>query len=96
MKKILIAIDNDFMRETYSEVFKAEDFEVLKTKNGKEVLDMAKQMKPDIIIADIELSEMEGFRVLEAIKKDPDIKDIPVIIFAHSKSWGIHFLDFFE
>ena len=82
MKKILIAIDNDFVRETYTEVFKEENFEILRTKNGEEALSLAKEKKPDIILADITLSEMGGFELLKALKEDSSTNEIPVIIFA--------------
>ena len=82
MKKILIAIKNDFSRETYAEVFKEEDFEVLKTKNGKDALDLAQREIPDIVLADVELPEIEGFKLLEALKKKSSTQKIPVIIFS--------------
>ncbi len=82
MRKILIAVNNEFIRETYSEVFKAENFEVFRARDGKEALDLVKKEKPDIIIADIALSEMGGFELLEALKKESSTKKIPVIIFA--------------
>jgi two-component system cell cycle response regulator DivK len=81
-KKILIAIDNDFMRETYAEVFMDKDFGALKAKNGKEALDLAKKEKPDIILADVTLSEIDGFELLKSLKKEDSTKKIPVIIFA--------------
>lgn len=82
MKKILIAINNDFTREIYGEVLQEENFEVLKTKQGKKVLALAKKEKPDIIIADIALSELGGFELLKALKGESLTKQIPVIIFA--------------
>ena len=81
MKKIIIAINNDFIRETYLEVFKGEGFEVLQTKNGKEILNLAKEEKPDLIIIDIDLPEIGGFEILEIIKKEEATQKIPVIIF---------------
>lgn len=81
MKKILIAIDNDFVRETYSDVFKEENFEVFTTKKGKEAIDLAKSELPDIIIADIGLSEMGGFKLIETLREDDFTKKIPVIVF---------------
>lgn len=81
MKKILIAIKNSFIVETYLEVFEEKDFEVFSAKNGKEALDLVKKEKPDIILADIDLPEMGGFELLETMKKDPITQKIPVIIF---------------
>ncbi len=80
--KILIAVDNDFIREAYYEVLTKENFSVLETKDGKEALSLIKKEKPDAVLLDVLLSEMGGFEVMEAMKKDEDIAQIPVIIFA--------------
>ena len=82
MKKILIAINNDFTRKAYSEVFSNEKFKVLKVKNGKEALNLAIEERPDIILADISLSEMGGFELLKSLKEETSTKGIPVIIFS--------------
>ena len=82
MKKILLAISNDFITTTYSEVFGKEGFTVLKTDKGKDAKDLVIKEKPDIIIADIGLSEMGGFELLKVIKEEASTKEIPVIIFA--------------
>tara|TARA_Y100000310_G_C20590488_1_gene767746 strand:+ start:301 stop:855 length:555 start_codon:yes stop_codon:yes gene_type:complete len=82
MKKILIAIDNDFIREAYHEVFKAEDFEVWRSKSGEKVSEIVENEKPDIIILDISLPEMQGFQLMRALKTGAITKGIPIIIFA--------------
>lgn len=82
MKKILIAIDNDFIRESYFDVFKGKSFETLATKNGKEAFELAKKEKPDIILADVLLFGIGGFELLKKLKKEESTKEIPVIIFA--------------
>ena len=82
MKKILIAIDNDFLREGYLRVFEKEGFEVLGTKSGIMALDLVKEEKPDVILSDIVFAGMREFELLEKLKKDFYTKDIPVIIFA--------------
>jgi len=81
MKKILIAIKNNFTLEIYSEVFKEKDFEVFSARDGKEALDLVKEEKPNIILADVDLSEIGGFELLETLRKDPTTQKIPVIIF---------------
>jgi len=82
MRKILIAISNDFFRETYSEVFLEKGFQVLKTKSGKEALKLIKEELPDIVLADAALSEMNGFELLESLKKERGYERIPIIIFS--------------
>jgi len=81
-KKIIIAIKNDFIRETYSEVFKGQDFLVFKTKKGKEVLTLTEEEKPDIIIVDVDLPDLGGFEVLKTLREKKTEKEIPIIIFS--------------
>lgn len=81
-KKILIAIDNDFIREAYHEVLTKENFSVIETKSGKEALNLAKEEKPDLVLVDVLLSEVSGFEVIKSLKKDKVLSKIPVIIFA--------------
>lgn len=76
MKKILIAIDNDFIREAYEEVFQKEKFKVFVTKDGKEALKTAEKEDPDVVLADVLLSKLDGFDLLKKLK------NIPVILFA--------------
>lgn len=82
MRKILIAINNDFTRKAYFEVFSNEKFKVLEAKNGKEALNLAIEEQPDIILADVSLSEMGGFELLKSLKEETLTKRIPVIIFS--------------
>ncbi len=79
--KILIAIDNDFIREAYYEVLTKENFSVLETKNGKEALNLVKKEKPDVVMLDVLLSEMGGFEVMKAIRKSKELSRTPIIIF---------------
>ena len=81
-RKILIAIDNDFIREAYEEVFKKEDFQIFATKDGREALRLTKTEKPDVVLADVLLSKINAFELLDELKKDKVASQIPVIVFA--------------
>lgn len=85
MKKILIAISDDFLLRTYSKLLSEANFQVLEVRNGKEALDLAKKEIPDIILADVFLSEMGGLELAEVLKRENLTKKIPVIIFAKSE-----------
>jgi DNA-binding response OmpR family regulator len=88
MKKILIAITDDFTRKVYSKVFSDENFKVLETKSGKEALDLAKKEIPDITLADVSLSEIDGLELLKSLKKETLTQKIPVIIFTQTEREG--------
>lgn len=82
MKKIIIAVNSDFIKETYLESFTKSGFDVFNTKNKKEILDLAINEKPDIILIDTGLQGFDVFELVETIKKDEVLKNIPVIIYA--------------
>ena len=59
-----------------------EDFgcTVLEAGNGREGLDMAREHSPDLITLDLMMPEMTGWEVLQNLKDDPDLQDIPVVV----------------
>jgi DNA-binding response OmpR family regulator len=81
--KILIIEDDRFLRELMVRKLKMEDFEVMEAEDGGEGLKKIKEGKPDLVLLDLILPEMDGFEVLEEKRKEEKIKDIPVIILSN-------------
>lgn len=81
--KILIIEDDVFLSNIYNKKFFNNGYEVILASDGKKGLSLAKQKKPDIILLDIMLPIMNGFEVLEEIRKDDEIKDTPVIMLTN-------------
>lgn len=67
----------------YKTKFEVDGFEVIIADNGVMGLELAKKTKPDIIMLDVILPQLDGFSVLEEIKKDKTIKNIPVIMLTN-------------
>lgn len=77
MTKILIADDALFMRMTLGNILKSAGYEVCEAKNGAEMLLVYEQEKPDLIMLDITMPEMDGLAGLRALKqKAPNAKVI--------------------
>ena len=57
-------------------------YEVIIACNGKEGLEKYRQVKPDIIVADIEMPVMDGLNLTHRIKTDPMLKQLPVVLFS--------------
>ena len=55
-------------------------YEFLTAPNGKLALNIAKKTKPDLIITDWDMPQMNGIELIKAVKQDPEIKEIPIII----------------
>ncbi len=81
--KILIVEDDRFLRELMVRKLKMADFEVIEAEDGQEGLKKIKEEKPNLVLLDLILPEMDGFEVLEQKRKDEEIKDIPVIILSN-------------
>jgi DNA-binding response OmpR family regulator len=82
-EKVLIIEDDRFLRELMVRKLKTENFEVIEAEDGAEGLKKIKEEKPDLVLLDLILPEMDGFEVLEQKRKDEEIKNIPVIILSN-------------
>ncbi|MFA5061936.1 MAG: response regulator [Patescibacteria group bacterium] len=80
---VLIVEDDNFLAEIYQKKFEMEGFKVSVAGNGELGLSDAKKKKPDIILLDILLPKLDGFAVLEALKKDASMKNIPIILLTN-------------
>jgi CRP-like cAMP-binding protein/CheY-like chemotaxis protein len=79
MKNILLIEDNNEMRENIAEILELAGFKVLTAQNGKVGVDLANKHKPDLIICDIMMPELDGYGVLHILGKNPDTMTIPFI-----------------
>src|SRR4030042_3896402 len=78
--KVLTVDDSKTMRMIVKKAFKPYECELFEAENGIEGLSIAGREKPDLIILDITMPVMTGTEMLEKLKVDPLLKDIPVIM----------------
>ena len=78
-KKVLIVEDNELNMKLFHDLLEAHDIQTIETKNGHDVLELARENKPDLIIMDIQLPEVSGLEVTKWLKDDEELKSIPVI-----------------
>jgi CheY-like chemotaxis protein len=84
MKRIVVIEDNHDNADLI-EAFLEDDYKLYFAYDGLSGLNMVKDIKPDLVLLDISLPEMDGNEVVKAIRKDNDILDIPVIaLTAHA------------
>ena len=79
MKRILLIEDNPEVRENTSEILSLANYEVLVAENGKIGVDLAQRQKPDLIICDIMMPELDGYGVLHILSKNEQTAGIPFI-----------------
>lgn len=82
-KKILIVEDEEHLREMYKIKFELEGFKVITSEDGKEGLSLAKSEKPDLVLLDLMIPKINGFEVLEKIRKEKTLKDLKVYILSN-------------
>lgn len=80
---ILLIEDDTFLSGMYVTKLSMEGFDVQLAPDGEQGLRQVKAILPDIVLLDIVLPKMDGFHVLEGIKKDPTTKKIPVILLTN-------------
>jgi len=84
MKKILIVEDDVMLSEIYKKKFeKTGDFEVVHASSGTDAIKKAKAEKPDLVLLDLVLPEMDGFDVLAELKKDTNLNNTKVVPFSN-------------
>lgn len=82
-KKILLVDDDLYIRDLYAEVLKDENYDVLIASDGEEALGVASANIPDLILLDIMLPKMDGIQVLDKLKNDEKLKNVPVIMLTN-------------
>jgi two-component system alkaline phosphatase synthesis response regulator PhoP len=81
--KVLLVEDDPAISDMYKLRFEEEGFTVLITDKGSEAIDLSKSEKPDIILLDVILPEIDGFAVLQAIKAETSTKNIPIMMLTN-------------
>jgi len=79
MKKILLIEDDTVVRENTAELLELANYNVITAANGKNGIAEAKKHKPDIIVCDIMMPELDGYGVLRILSKEKMTKQIPFI-----------------
>ena len=83
-KKILLVEDEEIMIDILQRKLTQEGYKVSVARDGEEGLKMMKEVKPDLILLDIIMPKMGGFEVMEQMAKEPELRDIPVIVISNS------------
>lgn len=78
-KRIMVVEDNDLNRKLFCDVLNANGFDALPVAQGDLVLETARQLRPDLIIMDIQLQGISGVDLIEAAKRDTRLEAIPVL-----------------
>ena len=79
MAKILIVEDNALNIKLFCDLLAAHGHEPEGVLDSRNALDSARQFKPDLIITDIQLPHITGLELMEMVRKDEELKDVPIM-----------------
>ena len=78
--RVLIAEDSATQAELIRSLLEEHSFDVRLARNGREALGLIRSDQPHIVISDVVMPEMDGYALCRAIKADPQLRDIPVVL----------------
>src|SRR5512142_339518 len=81
-KTLLLADDSITIQKVVAITFASEDIRVVSVDNGEDALTKARELKPDVILADVVMPRKNGYELCEAVKSDPELGHIPVLLLA--------------
>ena len=79
MKRILIIEDEPEMRRNIAALLRYHEYEPIEAENGRKGVELAQREKPDLILCDVMMPELDGHGVLQALRQDSDLALIPFI-----------------
>jgi CheY-like chemotaxis protein len=79
-KKILVVADKRHVVRLARLILPRHGYEVHTAYDGRQALEKVKEVRPDLIVLDVNMPRLDGFGVLKRLKADPETRDIPVIM----------------
>lgn len=80
MTTVLIVEDDDDIRANITRLLKLEGYAIVSATNGREALERARVIRPDVVISDINMPEMDGLALVQAIRSDKSLAPVPVML----------------
>lgn len=82
---LLLVEDNEDNRIIYSTVLRHVGYEVVEAHDGQQAIDLARSVRPDLILMDISIPRIDGWEATRILRRDPETREIPIIaLTAHA------------
>jgi two-component system, sensor histidine kinase and response regulator len=89
-KPLILIVDNPTNLRKLGNLLRKRNYDVAVAQDGKSAIDITKSIKPDLVLLDLVMTDIDGFEVCETLVNDPETKDIPIIFLSsHSEPENI-------
>ena len=78
--KILVIEDDEYSRDALAHLLSSEGYEAQSASDGESGLEKAHEMHPDVIVLDLNLPDIDGKHVIEMIRSDGPLKNVPILV----------------
>ena len=85
-KTVMVVDDSDAIRKFVMFALRARGYTVLLAKDGQEALERLAQTPVDLVITDLNMPKMDGYTLVRALRQDPDLQALPIIILSSLSS----------
>jgi two-component system sensor histidine kinase ChiS len=79
-ERILVVDDSPAQRHFVADCLSRQGFDVVTAADGKAALDKARESRPALVVSDYEMPVMSGFELVHALRRDPELRNVPVIM----------------
>ncbi len=80
VKRIVVIEDNVDAARLIKRVLQARSFEVHTANNGAQGLEIVREVRPDLVVTDLMMPDVDGFALIDTLKADPELQHIPVVV----------------
>jgi two-component system chemotaxis response regulator CheY len=87
-KTVLITDDDKLTREGLATMLRGSGHSVIEAEDGEQALEMLNQRRPDLLISDVRMPNMDGVTLVENIRASESLKDLPIIILTNDDTLG--------
>lgn len=87
-RKVLVVDDDEHILRSLAQYLELEEFSVRTASGGAEALALVEEEKPDLMVLDVMMPEMDGFEVLENLRRNPETEKLPVIMLTARDQHG--------
>lgn len=87
-RKVLVVDDDEHILRSLAQYLELEEFSVRTASGGAQALALVEEEKPDLMVLDVMMPEMDGFEVLENLRRKPETEKLPVIMLTARDQHG--------